>query len=57
MLNDLCEQGFDYLTKNFLESQQTYQQKLANNHITPNPYPIDHPLNPITIEFPKNIIP
>jgi len=57
MLNDLCEQGFDNLTRNFWESRRTYQQELANNHVSPNPYPVGHPLNPITIEFPEHIVP
>jgi len=57
MLDNLCEEGFDHLTMNFWESRQTYQQELADNNVTPNPYPIGHPLNPITIEFPEHITP
>jgi len=57
MLDDLCEEGFDHLTRNFWESWRTYQQELADNNVTPNPYPIGHPLNPITIEFPEHITP
>jgi len=57
MLDNLCEEGFDHLTRNFWESRRNYQQELADNHISPNPYPIGHPLNPITIEFPEHITP
>jgi len=57
MLDDLCEEGFDHLTRNFWESRRNYQQELVDNNVTPNPYPIGHPLNPITIEFPEHITP
>jgi len=44
MLDNLCEEGFDHLTRNFWESRRNYQQELTDNNVIPNPYPVGHPL-------------